>query len=68
MTSAEIWEQIKTLTAEERLELREKLFERYPTNIPASLRKSMAEDVRGDLIDLSEAHQDLSKSSDHRLV
>jgi len=57
MSSAEIWEQIKALTAEERFELLQKLLERYPANVPNSIRQSRAEAERGELINMDDALQ-----------
>ncbi len=58
MSVAEILHQIKALTAEERIELLEKLLDRRVANVPESLRQSMAEAERGELIDRDDALQD----------
>jgi hypothetical protein len=58
MSAAEILDQIKALTAEERMELLEKLLERRAADVPNSLRQSMAEAERGELIDTDDALQD----------
>ncbi len=59
MSVAEILHQIEALSTEERIQLLEKLFELPEANIPESLRQSMAEAERGELIDMDDALQEL---------
>jgi hypothetical protein len=55
MSIAEILHQIEALPTEERLHLVEKLFQLTEAEVPESLRQSMAEAERGELIDLDAA-------------
>jgi len=59
MGIAELLHQIETLPSEERLHLVEKLVQRTEADIPESLRQSMAEAERGELIEMNEALQEL---------
>jgi Mg/Co/Ni transporter MgtE len=61
MSVAEILHQIETLPSEERLRLFEQLAQRNEAEVPESLRQSMAEADRGDLIDLDDALQELDR-------
>jgi len=61
MSVAEILHQIEALPAEERLQLLEKIFELPEATIPESLRQSMAEAERGELIDMDDALQELDR-------
>ncbi len=59
MSTNELWREIETLPAREQLVLLERLSALAEAEIPDSLRESMAEADRGELIDLDEALQEL---------
>jgi hypothetical protein len=61
MSVAEILHQIEALPTEERVQLLEKLFELPEANVPESLRQSMAEAERGELIDMDDALRELDR-------
>jgi hypothetical protein len=61
MSVAEILHQIEALPTEERLELVNKLVELSEADVPESLRQSMAEANRGELIALDDALQELDR-------
>jgi len=61
MSVTEILHQIEALPTEERLELVNKLVELREADIPESLRQSMAEAERGELIDLDDALSELDR-------
>jgi len=62
MGVAELLHEIEALPSEERLRLVEKLMQLTEADIPESLRQSMAEAERRELIELDEALNEL----DHR--
>jgi len=59
MSVAEILHEIEALPSEERLQLVEKLVQLTEADVPESLRQSMAELERGELIDFDDALQEL---------
>jgi len=59
MGVAELLHEIEALPSEERLRLVEKLMQLTEADIPESLRQSMAEAERGELIELDEALKEL---------
>jgi hypothetical protein len=61
MSVAELLHEIEALPSEERLMLVEKLVQLSEADIPESLRQSMAEAERGELIDLDDALKDLDQ-------
>jgi len=61
MSVSEILREISALPAEERLQLVEKLVQLTEADIPPSLRASMAEADRGELIDLDDALTELDR-------
>jgi len=61
MSVAEILHQIEALPTEERLQLVEKLMQLSEADVPESLRQSMAEAERGELIDMDDALQELDR-------
>jgi hypothetical protein len=61
MSVAELLHEIEALPNEERLRLVEKLVQLTETDVPESLRQSMAEADRGELIDLDDALQELDR-------
>ena len=61
MSVIEIIREIKALAEQERLDLMERLYQVSEADIPESLRQSMAEAERGELMDLDEALKDLDK-------
>jgi hypothetical protein len=61
MSVAELLNEIEALPSEERLRLVEKLVQLTVSDVPDSLRQSMAEAERGELIDLDEALQELDR-------
>ncbi len=61
MSVAELLHEIEALPSEERLRLVEKLVRLSEADVPESLRQSMAEAERGELIDLDEALQELDR-------
>ena len=61
MSVAEILHQIEALPTDERLQLVEKLVQLSEADVPESLRQSMAEAKRGELIDLDDALQELDR-------
>ncbi len=63
MSVTEILHEIEALPSAERLRLVEKLVQLTETDVPESLRQSMAEAARGELIDFDEARGDLTVSS-----
>jgi hypothetical protein len=60
MSASEILQKIDELPTEEREWLLQKLSE--TENIPESLRRSLAEAARGELIDLDDALQELDRA------
>ena len=58
MSVAELLHEIEALPSEERLELVNKLVQLSEADVPESLRQSMAEAERGELIDLDDALQE----------
>ena len=60
MSANEILQRIEELPEEERRELFQKLSEL--DEVPQSLRQSLAEAARGDLIDLDDALQELDRA------
>jgi hypothetical protein len=61
MSVAELLHEIEALPSEERLRLVEKLVQLTEADVPESLRQSMAEAERGELIDLDDALQELDR-------
>lgn len=61
MSIAEILHEIEILPSEERLRLVEKLVQLTEADVPESLRQSMAEAQRGELIDLDDALKELDR-------
>jgi len=61
MSVAEIIHEIEALPSNERLRLVEKLVQLTDADIPESLRQSMAEAERGELIELDDVLQDLDR-------
>jgi hypothetical protein len=61
MSTNELWREIETLPTREQLVLLERLCALAETEIPDSLRESMAEAERGELIDLDDALQELDR-------
>jgi hypothetical protein len=61
MSVAELLHEIEALPSEERLLLVEKLVQLTEADVPESLRQSMAEAERGELIDLDDALQELDR-------
>ena len=61
MSVAELLHEIEALPSEERLLLVEKLVQLTEADVPESLRQSMAEAQRGELIDLDDALQELDR-------
>jgi len=59
MGVAELLHEIEALPSEERLRLVEKLVQLTEADIPGSLRQSMAEAERGELIEMDEALKEL---------
>jgi hypothetical protein len=59
MSVAELLHEIEALPSEERLRLVEKLIQLTENDVPESLRESMAQASRGELIDLDEALKEL---------
>jgi len=59
MSATELLHQIESLPKQERLWLWEKLSQLTEPDIPESLRQSVAEAERGELIDLDEALREL---------
>ena len=62
MSATELLQKIEELPGNERLWLLEKLSELEDTDIPESLRQSMAEAARGELIELDDALRELDHS------
>ncbi|MBA3961273.1 MAG: hypothetical protein H0X40_05150 [Chthoniobacterales bacterium] len=60
MSVAELLEKIEALPNSDRVALLQKLSER--DEIPASLRESLAEAARGELMDLDDALQELDRA------
>jgi hypothetical protein len=63
MSVAELLQEIEALPSEERLRLVEKLVKLTENDVPESLRESMAQAARGELIDLDEALKELDGPS-----
>ncbi len=61
MSVTDILHEIEALPTEERLRLVEKLVQLTEADVPESLRESMAQAARGELIDLDEALKDLDQ-------
>ena len=61
MSVSEILHEIEALPAAERLQLVEKLVQLAEADIPESLRESMAQAERGELIDLDDALPELDR-------
>ena len=61
MSVAELLHEIEALPSEERLRLMEKLVQLTEADLPESLRQSMAEAGRGELIEMDEALQELDR-------
>lgn len=61
MSVSEILHEIEALPSEERLRLVEKLVQLTEADIPESLRQSMAEVARGEVIDLDDALKELDR-------
>ena len=61
MSVAELLHEIEALPNEERLRLVEKLIQLTETDVPKSLRQSMAEAERGELINLEDVLQELDR-------
>lgn len=61
MSTRELLHEIETLPKPDQLWLLEKLSQLTEGEIPASLRQSMAEAERGELIDLDDALQELDR-------
>jgi hypothetical protein len=61
MSVTELLHEIEALPSEERLRLVEKLVQLTEADVPESLRQSMAEAERGELLDLDEALQELDR-------
>ena len=61
MSVAELLHEIEALPSEERLLLVEKLVQLTEADVPESLRQSMTEAERGELIDLDDALQELDR-------
>ena len=59
MSASELLHEIESLPKQERLWLWEKLSQLTEADIPDSLRQSIAETERGELIDLDEALREL---------
>ena len=59
MSASELLHQIESLPKQERLWLWEKLSQLTEADIPESLRQSIAQAERGELIDLDEALREL---------
>jgi hypothetical protein len=62
MSVADLLQEIEALPSEERLRLVEKLVQLTEAEVPESLRQSMTEAGRGELIDLDEALRELDPS------
>ncbi len=61
MSATDLLQKIDALPQEERLWLLEKLSELDDPDVPESLRQSMAEAARGELIELDDALQELDR-------
>ena len=61
MSVTDILHEIEALPTEERLRLVEKLVQLTESDVPESLRVSMAQAARGELIDLDDALKDLDQ-------
>ena len=61
MSVSEILREIQALPTDERLQLTEKILQLNEADIPQSLRESMAEAARGELIDLDDALKELDR-------
>jgi hypothetical protein len=61
MSFAELLHEIEALPSEERLRLVEKLVQLTEADIPESLRQSMAEAGRGELIEMDDALRELDR-------
>ncbi len=61
MSVSEILHEIEALPTAERLKLVEKLVQQTEADIPESLRESMAQAGRGELIDLDDALPELDR-------
>jgi hypothetical protein len=61
MSVAELLHEIEALPSDERLRLVEKLVQLTEADVPESLRQSMAEVARGELINLDDALQELDR-------
>jgi hypothetical protein len=61
MGVAELLHEIGALPIEERLHLVEKLVQLTESDVPESLRQSMAEAARGELIEMDDALQELDR-------
>ncbi len=62
MSVADLLQEIEALPSEERLRLVEKLVRLTEAEVPESLRQSLAEAGRGELIDLDDVLRDLDPS------
>ena len=62
MSVMEILHEIESLPTEERLHLVEKLIKNVEADVPESLRESMAQAERGELIDLDDALKEIRRS------
>lgn len=61
MGVAELLHEIEALPSEERLRLVEKLVQLTEADVPESLRQSMAEAERGELIEMDDALRELER-------
>ncbi len=59
MSVTDILHEIEALPAEERLRLVGKLIQLTEADVPESLRQSMAEAARGELVDMDDAPREL---------
>jgi hypothetical protein len=61
MSVVELLHEIEALPSEERLRLVEKLVQFTEADVPESLRQSMEEEARGDLIEMDDALKELDR-------
>jgi len=61
MSVAELLHEIEALPSEERLRLVDKLVQLTESDVPESLRQSMAEAARGEFIEMDEALKELDR-------
>ncbi len=61
MSVTDILHEIEALPTEERLRLVEKLVQLTETDVPESLRESMAQAARGEFIEMDEALKELDE-------